>query len=255
MRRHSYRQRWQSDPSPARAGGWRRALRRFLLPALAIIGLAVGGWLLLRSPLLQVQQVKVVGAERLDAATLAAASGLEGQNILFADTGKAKERLSQVALIKDLSIERRWPGKMVIKVKERQPWGYWQVKDDVYVIDDEGFVLDNDQPDEGAPTIVQLDSERRWLPGERVEVHAVELARQLIESAPRSLGRAVVGLEYSDRSGLTVVLEDDLRATFGDDRDLDYKISVLYVLLEKAQREGREVHAVDLRFGDSVSFQ
>ena len=143
----------------------------------------------------------------------------------------------------------------MIKVKERQPWGYWQVKDQLYVIDDEGYVLDNDQPGEGAPTIVQLDSDRRWLPGERVEVHAVELARQLMESAPRSLGRSVVGLEHSDRSGLTVVLEGGLRATFGDDRDLDYKISALYVLLEKARREGRDVHAVDLRFGDSVSFQ
>lgn len=254
MRRRSYRQRWQSDPSPAREGGRRRALHRLAL-VLAVIGLAVGGWLLLRSPLLQVQEVKVVGAEKLDAATLAAASGLEGENILFADTGKAKERLSQVAMIKDLSIERRWPGEMVIKVKERQPWGYWQVKEQIYVIDDEGFVLDNDQPGEGAPTIVQLDSERQWLPGERVEVHAVDLARQLMESAPRSLGRSVVGLEYSDRSGLTVVLEGGLRATFGDDRDLDYKISALYVLLEKARRDGREVHAVDLRFGDSVSFQ
>ena len=254
MRRRSYRQRWQSDPSPAPEGGRRRALRRLAL-VLAVVGLAVGGWLLLRSPLLQVQEVKVVGAEKLDAATLAAASGLEGENILFADTGKAKERLSQVAMIKDLSIERRWPGEMVIKVKERQPWGYWQVKEQIYVIDDEGFVLDNDQPGEGAPTIAQLDSERQWLPGERVEVHAVDLARQLMESAPRSLGRSVVGLEYSDRSGLTVVLEGGLRATFGDDRDLDYKISALYVLLEKARRDGREVHAVDLRFGDSVSFQ
>jgi len=254
LRRRSYRQRWQSDPSAAREGGRRRALRRLAL-VLAVVGLAVGGWLLLRSPLLRVQEVKVVGAEKLDAATLAAASGLKGKNILFADTGKAKERLSQVAMIKDLSIERRWPGEMVIKVKERQPWGYWQVKEQIYVIDDEGFVLDNDQPGEGAPTIVQLDSDRRWLPGERVDVHAVDLARQLIESAPRSLGRSVVGLEYSDRSGLTVVLEGGLRATFGDDRDLDYKISALYVLLEKARRDGREVHAVDLRFGDSVSFQ
>jgi len=254
LRRHSYRQRWQSDPSAAPEGGRRRALRRLAL-VLAVVGLAVGGWLLLRSPLLRVHEVKVVGAEKLDAATLAAASGLKGENILFADTGKAKERLSQVAMIKDLSIERRWPGEMVIKVKERQPWGYWQVKDDIYVIDDEGFVLDNDQPGEGAPTIAQLDSDRRWLPGEQVEVHAVDLARQLIESAPRSLGRAVVGLEYSDRSGLTAVLEGGLRATFGDDRDLDYKISALYVLLEKARRDGREVHAVDLRFGDSVSFQ
>jgi len=254
LRRNSYGQRWQSDPPAASEGRGRRALHRLAL-VLALVGLVVGGWLLLRSPLLQVQEVKVVGAERLDAATLAAAAGLEGKSILFADTGKAKERLLQVALIKDLSIERQWPGKMVIRVKERQPWGYWRVKEQIYVIDDEGFVLDNDQPAEDAPTIAQLDSERRWLPGEQVDIHTIELARQLIESAPRSLGRLVVGLEYSDRSGLTVVLEGGLRATFGDGRDLDYKISVLYVLLEKAQRDGREVHAVDLRFGDSVSFQ
>ncbi len=220
-----------------------------------LAAIAAAGWLLLSSPLMEVKKVTVKGADNLDPAALAAASGLEGENIFLVDTGKAKARLSQTAMIKDVSIERHWPGEMVIKVMERQPWGYWQVGDQLYVIDDEGFVLDNNQPGEGAPTIVQLDSEQRWLPGEQVEVHAVELARQLIESAPRSLGRPVTGLEYSDHSGLTVVLEGGLRATFGDDRDLDYKISVLYVLLENARKGGQEVHAVDLRFGDSVSFQ
>jgi cell division septal protein FtsQ len=229
-------------------------LRRLLLVA-ALAGIAAGGWMLFSSPLMEVKKVTVVGADNLDSAALATASGLVGQNIFLANTGKAKARLSETAMIKDLSIGRRWPGEMVIKVKERQPWGYWQVGDQLYVVDDEGFVLDTDQPGEGAPTIVQLNSEQRWLPGEQVDVHAVELARELIESAPRSLGQAVVGLEYSDHNGLTVLLEGGLRATFGDDRDLDYKISVLYVLLEKARKEGREVRAVDLRFGDSVSFQ
>jgi len=36
---------------------------------------------------------------------------------------------------------------------------------------------------------------------------------------------------------------------------LDYKLSVLYVLLEKAQAQSFAVHSVDLRFGENVSFQ
>ncbi len=220
-----------------------------------LVGLAAGAWMLYQSPLLRVNKVTVVGAENLDAATLAHMSGLEGQNILLADTEEAKARLSQVAMISDISIERRWPGEMVIKIEERHPWGYWQVGDQLYVIDDGGFVLDSGQPDEGAPTIVHLDSELQLVPGEQVDADAVALAQQLMDSAPRSLGQAVVGLEYSDRSGLTVALEGGLRATFGDSRDLDYKVSVLYVLLERARSEGLAVHAVDLRFGDSVSFQ
>lgn len=81
------------------------------------------------------------------------------------------------------------------------------------------------------------------------------LSRQLIDSAPRSLRRNVVGLEYSDHTGLTVAFDGGLRATFGDSRDLDYKLSVLYVLLEKARTQSFAVNSVDLRFGESVSFQ
>jgi hypothetical protein len=116
-------------------------------------------------------------------------------------------------------------------------------------------VLDRGQPAEGAPVVVHVDSERQWLPGEQVDPNAIQLATQLMESAPRSLGLDVIGLEYRDASGLTVVLDGGLRATFGDNRDLEYKVSVLFVLLETAQEEGREMHAVDLRFGDSVSYQ
>jgi hypothetical protein len=69
------------------------------------------------------------------------------------------------------------------------------------------------------------------------------------------LKRNVVRLEYSEHSGLTAAFEGGLRATFGDSRDLDYKLSVLYVLLEKGQAQSLAVNSVDLRFGANVSFQ
>jgi cell division protein FtsQ len=229
-------------------------LRRLALVAV-LAGLAVAGWLVYQSPLLQVRNISVAGAETLDPVVVAEASGLMGQNIIQADTGAAKARLLGLSMVRSVSVERRWPGKVVLRIEERRPWGYWQIKDQPYVIDDEGVILDDVRPDDGAPTVVELDSERRLAPGDSVDADAVGLARQLIETAPRALQRNVVGLEYSQHTGLTASFEGDLRATFGDSRDLDYKLSVLYVLLERARMQEFAVHSVDLRFGETVSFQ
>jgi hypothetical protein len=42
--------------------------------------------------------------------------------------------------------------------------------------------------------------------------------------------------------------------TFGDSRDYDYKIAALYNLLEQAKEQHLALNAVDLRFGDRLSF-
>jgi cell division protein FtsQ len=232
----------------------RRGLRRLALLAM-LVGILVTGWLVYQSPLLQVRNVSVNGAETLDPALLASVSGLQGQNILRADTGAAKQRLLALPMVESVSVERHWPGKMVVNVQERHAWGYWQIKDQPYVIDDQGVVLDDVRPDEGAPTIVEVDSEQRLAPGDQVDADAVALSQQLIDAAPSALQRNVTGLEYSDHSGLTASFEGGLRATFGDSHDLDYKLGVLYVLLGKAQTQSLAVNAVDLRFGETVSFQ
>jgi cell division protein FtsQ len=253
LRKRNYRQNQRHEVPPLRRRLGRVLWRLGIVALLA--SLALVGWLVYQSPLLQVREVSVTGAESLDPAVVAEVSGLKGQNIIQADTATAKSRLLALPTVKDVSISRRWPGRMLVRVEERQPWGYWQVKEQPYVIDDDGVVLDDVRPDEGAPTIFELDSERRLVAGDRVDADAVLLSRQLIDESPRALKQNVTKLEYSEHSGLTVAFDGGLRATFGDSRDLDYKLSVLYVLLEKGQGQSFPVHSVDLRFGESVSFQ
>ena len=253
MRRRNFRQtqRQTTPPLRQRFGRW---LWRFGVIAL-VGGLGVIGWLVYQSPLLQVRSVSIAGAETLDPAVVAEVSGLKGQNIFQADVTAARERLLSLPAVKDVSISRRWPGRMQVRLEERKAWGYWQVKEQPYVVDDEGVVLDDARPEEGAPTIFELDSERRLVAGDRVEADAISLSRRLIEESPRALKQNVARLEYSEHSGLTVAFDGGLRATFGDSRDLDYKLSVLYVLLDKAEEDSFAVHSVDLRFGENVSFQ
>jgi cell division protein FtsQ len=253
LRRRNFRQNRRETARPLRQR-LGRVLRVFTAVVL-LASAAVVAWFVYESPLLQVRQVSVAGAESIDPAVIARVSGLRGQNIIQVDAAAAKSRLLALPMVKDVSIERRWPGRMLVRVQERQPWGYWQVKEQPYVIDDEGVVLDDARPDEGAPTIFERDSERRLAAGDRVDADAVALSRQLLDSAPTALKRNVVGLEYSEHSGLTAEFEGGLRATFGDSRDLDYKLSVLYVLLKQGEAQSFAVHSVDLRFGENVSFQ
>jgi hypothetical protein len=113
-----------------------------------------------------------------------------------------------------------------------------------------------------APTVLDLTGARGGglEPGDRVDADAVRLARRLIDAAPVYLGLTATGFEYRNENGLTAILEaapegQTLRATFGDGRDLGYKLAVLFALLQRTQSEGRQVRSVDLRFGERVAFQ
>ena len=91
----------------------------------------------------------------------------------------------------------------------------------------------------------------RILPGDRVDVGAVDVAKQLVATSQQTLGRAVTGLEFSQATGLTVFLDGGLRVAFGDAQGYDFKVATLYALLQ----EGAELHSVDLRFGSLVAVE
>lgn len=253
-------------PAARRHGGsrlLRRARRLALLALLAALG--VGGWWLYQSPLLRIQEVTVEGTRLLDPQELLAVSGLRDGNILFPDTDGARHRLESVPMVKSVAFERAWPRGMRVIVQERRPWGFWEAGDRRYIIDEDGFVLERVLPDEGAPVIRHLGTADSLEAGDRVDHDAVTLTRQLVEVAPQRLGLAVVAVEYHDQDGLTVVFsagggfasgeEGDLRVTFGDGQDLDYKMAALQALLERTRQQGVDVRTVDLRFGERIAFQ
>jgi len=217
--------------------------------------LAFGAWRLYQSPWLSITEVTIEGTRMLDSNELAGITGLDGQNILRVSTGGARQRLEAIPLVKSVSFQRQWPHGMVVTIEERRPWGFWEVAGRQHVIDDEGYVLEGVLPDEGAPVITQVDTAETLEPGDRVDTDVVKLAQRLVEEAPRSLGRPVIALEYRSEDGLTAVLDGDLRATFGDGRDFEYKLAALYALLERTSQEETPVESVDLRFGARLSYR
>lgn len=233
---------------------WLRRLRRLAL--LAVVGaVAFGVWWLYQSPLLSITHVAVEGTRMLDPNEVAQMTGLKGQNILRVSTGRARQRLEAVPLVKKVSFKRQWPHGMLVIIEERRPWAFWEAQGRRHVIDDEGYVLERVLPDEGAPVIVNTDASASLEPGERVDADVVRLTQRLMDEAQQSLGMPVVYVEFRSEDGLTAVMEGGLRITFGDGRDFEYKMAALQALLERSTQEGESVEAVDLRFGARLSYR
>jgi cell division septal protein FtsQ len=229
-----------------------KALRALKYGALAL-ALFVGAWWVYQSPLLSVQHVSVDGARTTSPEAIKAVADLKGQSMISPDFAAAEARLRELPSVKSVSISRDLLNGAHIEIVERQPWGLWEAAGQRFVIDSDGVVLDADPPAKALPVILQMDATKPLITGSRVDPEVIALANELLPIADRTVGRGIVGMEYAKVSGLTATFRDNLRVTFGDGTDLEYKIAVLYELLQRALREERMLRSVDLRFGDKVA--
>jgi cell division protein FtsQ len=238
----------------------RRTLRwmlpwRTLLVLLPVVLVAGGTYVALRSPVLSVRDVRVEGAQSLDQASLIEISGLYGESMLTLPEDEARRRLLAVSLIQSVDIRREWPNTVVIAVEERAPVAFWSVGGHDYAVDGDGVVLDAGVPEERAPRIVEVTPGRVLNAGDRVHPDAIAFARRITAESPRFLDASVAELEYAAGVGVTVIFDGGLRVTFGDERSYEYKIAVLSELLLELSNQGIHPSAVDLRFGERVTYE
>jgi cell division septal protein FtsQ len=209
----------------------------------------------MQSPLLRVHTVSVRGTETLDSAAVVDASGLEGKSMLRLPLSEARKKVLGLPQVKAVSFSKRWPNRVLLQVEERQPYAFWSSAGVDHVVDKEGYVLQVGAPSRPAPRIVEPDSGRLLGPGDRVDIHALVLADRIFHESHEVVGQGVVELEYRPHVGITAVLERGLRVTFGDERAYEYKLAVLRELLGQLQARGTQPRAVDLRFGERVSYE
>ena len=121
--------------------GRRRLKRLVLLAAAAAVALA--GVVVLRSPVLDVDEITVVGAGHLTADDIRAASGVDqGAPILLADTGAAVAAVEALPWVASAEITRDLPGRIHIEVREREPVAVVSSGDAAALVDVDGRVLE-----------------------------------------------------------------------------------------------------------------
>jgi cell division protein FtsQ len=99
----------------------RRRLR-LVVGALASAGVVAAAWGVSRSPLLDVDHVRLTGAKYTQPLSVIQTAGsLPGRPMIDLDEGAAASQIERLPWIADARVRREWPNTVVIDVRERAP--------------------------------------------------------------------------------------------------------------------------------------
>jgi cell division protein FtsQ len=190
----------------------RRRLR-ILLAAVCTLCVAGFAWLVVESPLLDVDHVEVVGARHVSTeGVLAAARVRRGSVLLTLDRGAVARRVGEIPWVARAEVSKHLPGTVRIVVVERVPAAWTSVGSGapgpapVALVDATGRVLaDVAAAPAGLPELAGLGAVPA--PGHRVGRTLLDVERRL----PASLRALVTGL-VTGPSGLSLRLVPDAPA-------------------------------------------
>lgn len=229
------------DPriSRRRLGRPRRNRRRrraplilWLLAILTLEVVAVG----LKDPRFNLARIEVQGGEVLTEEQVVRRSGLRpGINLFQTRLKEARKRLLEVPAVADVTLHRRLPDRVIIRVQERQPMACVAARNAHFTIDATGIAFRKDaKPPRGLPLVTGMEAEPLQLGG-RIDEERARALRAFMEAAADYPQRGVprvsidqngnlclnsTGLGYQVRLGPAVQLKEKLALLAALERSL-----------------------------------
>jgi cell division protein FtsQ len=236
-----------------------RSLGRAALALLAVGSLvgagAVGVRWLVTSPRFAVSEVQVLGASRLAAAEIIAASGIRGGvNLWKIDARAAAAAVEGLAAVRRAEVIRAFPNRVTIVVEERRPFTlvhagrlHWIDEDGVRVAS-EARAVTVSLPVISGLTDDEIASASR-APSERV-LTGVRLIRTLLRTGSPLLAQ-ISEVDVGRNDGPVLYTVDGIEVRLGAE-EWDSRIPRLAGVLAQVASSGQAVSAIDLRFRDQV---
>ena len=214
---------------------------------IALLGLVL--WFAF-SPQFYVTSAQVIGAQRVPAEAVFAASGLERLHILWANPRAAEQRiLEAIPSVERVRVSCGLPARCVIAVTEREPVAAWEQGGMVYWVDRAGGAFPCVAGCQSAPQLAgkwqvsgPLPTDERGLVARDVLVGLEELERLGVRPGP-VLYRPGRGLVLEDPAGWRVVL--------GQGQGMARRLQVYLKIRAHLLAKGITPKFVDVRFPDA----
>lgn len=214
----------------------RRRLRRLLIMVAVAATLGVL-YLVTRSPLLDVDHVRVHGAHNTGVDAVLAASGIEvGDPMTDVSLDRAHDAILRLPWVESVRVERDWPGTVEIHVTERVAAAVLHTGDGTWVLlDGTGHVLTagtGPAPDLPAITIdttaVQPGGQQHGMSG------ALAVARMLTPDLRAWLS----SIRPAPDGTVDLLLHQDIRVELGSQAHLSDKLVDLATVLTRVELDG-----------------
>jgi len=228
---------------------------------LAAVAVLVGaGWygasVLAESGMLHVKDIRLRGNQHLSRGeVMALLSGLQGQHLIRTDLDQWRRRVEGSPWVRQAALRRVLPSTVEVVVQERTPMAIGRLKGDLYLVDEQGVVIDEYGPNyaqfdlpivdglaEPRAATVAVDPARAWL------------AAALLTSLTRQpdLMRRVSQIDVANPHDAVLVLEGDRALVHLGDGQFAERLQRYLELHEALHSRVPDIEYVDLRFEDRV---
>jgi cell division protein FtsQ len=230
--RHAIDPRIRARRIEVQRGAGRRRLQRLVDLGL-LLAVVAGFALALRSPLLDVDEVRVAGAAHTTADAVLERSGLQaGDQLMDVDLRAAGESIATLPWVHEVRLHRGLDGVIEISITERTAVAVAGEGDDAYFVDVEGRVLAPAASDAVlAATLVRVVDARAGLePGDGLgaaSTEALRVAERLATAVPGAVATVAVDGE------VTATLVQGGTVRFGDAGQLEAKVRSLRTMLDR----------------------
>lgn len=239
-----------NEPSSAEAGAapgrrWRRRARRLGVLAL-VAGVVSSPWwyrpALARLAFFRVRQVEVRGARYASPDEIVSRLGVDSTASVWDDAGPLESRVRRLPAVRDVRIERKLPGTLVVEVTENPPVAYVQSGGQLAAVDARGNTLRLD------PTMVNVD-----LPVLRTrDTSALRVLGEVREALPALYAR-IGDVHRGEAGGIVLQLnEPPGRVVLAPANVSVARLFDVIPVEADLRRRALPAREIDLRFRDQV---
>lgn len=218
------------------------------LTATALYGIVLGGHTLAVADTVtsaagfSFEAIKLSGQRETDEFQILEALEIrDGSSLLLFDAGAARDRLADIPWVKNVSVQKFYPGTLQVTVEEREPFALWQRGQIVSIIDRDGRVI-TDDVDERYASLLLLVGHGAQSRGQAMTT--------LLDAVPSLRSRVRAAVLIADRrwnlvleNGITIRLPEENVAT---------SLTDLVRMDEENGLLSRDIAAVDLRLSDRI---
>lgn len=191
---------------------------------------------------LALDEVQVTGRSETSQADVLTAIGVQrGAPLLGIDIQAARQRLMSLPWIASVTVERRFPNRLLVQISEAEPLALWQRQQQLYLVSRDGKVIETDNLQRYAKLLVIVGDDAPLHAGKLLEMLETEPELQHQVTAAVYVGKRRWNLRLNNEVDVKLPEEDPLSAWH-----------LLAQLDRQNQLLAKDISIVDLRLPNQV---
>ncbi|MCI8655130.1 MAG: FtsQ-type POTRA domain-containing protein [Clostridia bacterium] len=219
----------------------KKKIKNFAKWTILILILIAIGIFLCTSSIFKIQEINISGNEQIMQEEIQINNRI-GRNIFLLSKGRIERDLKKIPYVKKVTIKKRLPNKLEIKIEERQKAYMIQSENGYLYLDNQGYILEESSINIAKPILIGTASQE-LVPGKRLEendLKKLEDVIKIVENCKKiKIYDIITNINISDDEEYIIYIEEKRKFIYiGDSSNLANKMLYIEDILEK--EEGKE---------------